>query len=150
VLSGELPLSAVTHATQVAHLSVVPAGPVVPNPAALLSEGGLETMLQAAKQEFEFVVIDGPPVMGLADAPLMGSVAEAAVLVVEASEVHRATVLTAVARLQAAKTRLIGAVLNKFESRKSSYGYGYSYSYSYGSEAVGEQDGDERKIILVK
>lgn len=150
VLSGEQSLAAVTHATEIANLSVVPAGPVVPNPAALLSDGGFAAVLEQAKQAFEFVVIDGPPVMGLADAPLMGSVAEAAVLVIEASEVHRATVLTAVARLRAANTRLIGAVLNKLESRKVGYGYEYAYNYSYGSDTQSAQDQDERKIILVK
>lgn len=147
-LSGELRLAAVTRATEIANLSVVPAGPVVPNPAALLSDGGFAVLLDEAKEQHEFVVIDGPPVMGLADAPLMGSVADAALLVVEASQVHRSTVLTAVARLHGANTRLLGAVLNKFESRKN--GYGYAYSYNYGVDGNDSQSNDERKIVLVR
>jgi len=150
VLSGELLLDAVTHESHIKHLSIVPAGPIVPNPAALLSDGGFANLLEMAQQRFEFVVIDGPPVMGLADAPLMGSVVEGTLIVVEASEVHRSTVLTAVARLRAANSRLLGAVLNKFESRRAGYGYGYSYSYDYGATARDDQDQDERKIVLVK
>lgn len=151
VLSGEMSLSAVTHRSETAHLSVVTAGPTVPNPAALLSDGGFASLLSEAAVGFDHVIIDGPPVMGLADAPLMGSVAEGTVMVVEASSAHRSAIEASVARLRAANARLMGVVLNKFESRRNGYGYGYAYAYNYGPQAAKENDSqDGRKIVLVK
>jgi capsular exopolysaccharide synthesis family protein len=151
VLSGDVVLSAVTHRSVVEHLSIVSAGPTVPNPAALLSEGGFAKMLETASADFDHVIVDGPPVMGLADAPLMGSATEGAVIVVEASSAHRSAILASVARLVSANTRVLGVVLNKFESRRNGYGDTYSYSYNYGGpKAAGEDEQDGRKIVLVK
>jgi polysaccharide biosynthesis transport protein len=151
VLSGDVVLSAVTHRSVVEHLSIVSAGPTVPNPAALLSEGGFVKILETASANFDHVIVDGPPVMGLADAPLMGSATEGAVIVVEASSAHRSAILASVARLVSANTRVLGVVLNKFESRRNGYGDTYSYSYNYGDpKAAGEDEQDGRKIVLVK
>lgn len=151
VLSADVVLSAVTHRSVVEHLSIVSAGPTVPNPAALLSEGGFAKMLETASADFDHVIVDGPPVMGLADAPLMGSATEGAVIVVEASSAHRSAILASVARLVSANTRVLGVVLNKFESRRNGYGDTYSYSYNYGGpKAAGEDEQDGRKIVLVK
>lgn len=153
VLSGEKSLSAVAHQSEVGHLSIVTAGPSVPNPAALLSDGGFASLLGEAAARFDHVIIDGPPVMGLADAPLMGSVAEGTVMVVEASSAHRSAIEASVARLRSANSRMVGVVLNKFESRRNGYGYGYAYAYNYnyGSQTASENDSqDGRKIVLVK
>jgi polysaccharide biosynthesis transport protein len=147
LLSGETTLQAAVKDSDFENLSVIMAGPSVPNPASLLSEGGFAALLGAALQQFDHVVVDGPPVMGLADAPIMGSL-----MVVEASSVYRATVNSARERLRASNGRIIGVVLNKFESRRNGYGYGYSYSYSYaygdGGASEGSEDG--RKIVIVK
>ena len=90
-------------------------------------------------------------VMGLADAPLMGSVAEGTVMVVEASSAHRSAIEASVARLRSANSRMVGVVLNKFESRRNGYGYAYAYNYNYGSQTASENDSqDGRKIVLVK
>ena len=86
--------------------------------------------------QFDLVVIDGPPVMGLADAPLLASVTAGTVLVVEAGTTRRGLARAAIRRLLTGQAHLLGAVLNKFSLRKAgygyAYGYGYSYAYSYG------------------
>ena len=152
LLSGELKLAAVARKSEIDNLSVVPSGPSVPNPAALLSDTGFPALLEEAKALYDYVIVDGPPVVGLADAPLMGSAVEGAILVVEAAGPHRSAILAAVSRLLAANTRLLGAVLNKFESQKMGYGYGYGYNYSYdyGASAHSSDQDPERKIVLVK
>ena len=150
VLSGELQLEAVTRQTIFKNLSVVPAGHSVPNPAALLSEGGFAALLKLAISRYDHVIIDGPPVIGLADAPLIGSVVEGAVMVVEAANVNRSTVLASASRMLGSNTRLVGVVLNKFDSLSSRYGDGYAYSYNYGDEVKTDEDSEDRKIVLVK
>jgi Mrp family chromosome partitioning ATPase len=70
--------------------------------------------------------------MGLADAPLLSSCVVGTVLVIEAGGTGRHLAKMAIHRLGAAKARLLGVLLTKFDSRKTSYGYGYAYEYDYG------------------
>lgn len=148
VLNGESQLSEVVRPSKFDNFFVLPAGPAVPNPASLLSEGGFAKLLDSALKQYDHVIVDGPPVIGLADSPLMGAVVEGAVMIVEAASVHRSTILASVLRLVGSKTRVLGVVLNKFESRKQ--GYGYGYSYDYGADASDDSEHDDRKILVAK
>jgi len=88
-------------------------------------------LLKLATEKFDQVIIDGPPVLGLADAPLLGSLAEATVLVVGYGTTSRQCAQTSVKRLRGTRTRLIGGILNRVSSGHRSYGYN-SYYYQYG------------------
>ena len=75
LLTGAQPLSEVTQTTDDPNLFVLPCGPLPPNPAELLARARAKQVLQQVGEQFDQVIIDGPPVMGLADAPLLASVA---------------------------------------------------------------------------
>ena len=122
---GALPVQT----TVVPNLSVMTSGPLPPNPAELLGSAKMVTLLGLAAEKFDQVILDGPPVLGLADAPLLGSLAEATVLVVEASGTGREFARNAVKRLRATRTRLIGGILTKMNPRGAAYGYYHSYHY---------------------
>src|SRR5690606_9637405 len=92
---------------------------------------------------YDVVIIDGPPVMGLADGPLLASIADGTLLVVEAGRGHRGQAKVAIRRLRANNARVIGAVLTKFDARQSGYGYAYEYSYAY-TYQYGAQSGKEK------
>jgi len=77
------------------------------------------------------VVLDSPPVMGLADAPLISSVASGVLLTVEAGRTSRAQARSAIKRLRLANAHLVGSILTKFDSSRMAYGYGYAYAYEY-------------------
>lgn len=115
-------------------LAVIPCGPLPPNPAELLAGSRFPQLLEEAKSRFDLLVIDGPPVIGLADAPILASRAAATVLVVEAGGARRSVVRIATRRLLQARAKLLGALLTKFDAKSSSYGYGYGYSYAYSYE----------------
>jgi len=83
-------------------------------------------------QTYDHVVIDSPPVMGLADAPLIAGRVEGVIYAVESHGIRSSMVKTALGRLGSANARIIGGVLTKFEARKAHYGYGYEYGYGYG------------------
>lgn len=85
-------------------------------------------------ESYDHVVIDSPPVMGLADAPLIASKVEGVVYAVESHGIRSSMVETALARLQSANARVIGGVLTKFGARQAHYGYGYEYGYGYGCD----------------
>lgn len=132
-LTGE-DLDAVVQSISEPAMTVVTCGPLPPNPAELLAGPRFPQLLEEAKARFDLIVIDGPPVIGLADAPIIASRAAATVLVVEAGGAKRSVVRIATRRLLQARARLLGALLTKFDAKSSSYGYGYGYSYAYSYE----------------
>ena len=90
------------------------------------------SLLSLAAEKFDQVIIDGPPVLGLADAPLLGSIAEATVLVVESGSTRRDFARGAIKRLLGTRTHLLGGVLTKVQARGQSYDYYSSHYYQYG------------------
>jgi polysaccharide biosynthesis transport protein len=136
-LSGSKQPEEVVQSTDVEGLVLMSSGPLPPNPAELLTGPRLPSLLALASQSFDIVLIDGPPVMGLADAPLLSSAIQATLLVVAANETRRSTVKIALKRLQFARANIVGALLNKFDAKQTGYGYGYGYGdyeyHSYGN-----------------
>ncbi len=140
-LNGDLPI----RGTGIKNLSLMSAGPTVPNPADLLSTNAFAEMVQRALTKFDIVIADGPPVLGLADALLLSAQSEAVIMVVEASSIRRSQVLAALNRLRSTNAHIVGAVLNKFNRNNAGYGYGYNYEYS---EPTDSEEADNRKIVL--
>lgn len=132
LLSGNARWQDAVRDSGLAGIKIIAAGPHPPNAADLLSGLALEALLRGLVTEFDHVLIDAPPLLGLADAPLIASKVEGSVFVVEAYGVESRSAKIAVDRLQSSGSRVVGAVLTKFESRKAAYGYGYDYGYGYG------------------
>jgi len=105
-----------------------------PNPAELLHNDNMQILIEHGVALYDLVIIDGPPVMGLADAPILGSVMEGTLLVVEAGVTRKGFAATAVKRMRATRSQLIGVLINKHQAKHSAYGYGYGGSdyYAYG------------------
>ncbi|KZE13294.1 exopolysaccharide biosynthesis protein [Sphingomonas hankookensis] len=122
-------------------LAAMAAGPVPPNAAELLTGHRLSLLIERLHEHFDHIVIDSPPVMGLADAPLIASRVEGIVYTVESHGIRSTLVKTALARLAAANAHIFGGVLTKFEARKSHFGYGYDYGYGYGRDGGAESKG---------
>jgi succinoglycan biosynthesis transport protein ExoP len=114
------------------NLTVITAGPAPINAAELLASPRLAQLVSELGERFDCVIIDSPPLLGLADAPLIGQAVEATVFVVRAHEVRRSQIRIALARLRGTGAHVVGAVLTHFDESQSYYGYGYDYGYSYG------------------
>ena len=110
------------------------AGPIPPNAAELLTGNRLSLLIERLHERFDHVLIDSPPVMGLADAPLIASRVEGVIYAVESHGIRSTLVKTALSRLAAANAHIFGGVLTKFEARKSHDGY--EYGYGYGRDAA--------------
>lgn len=134
VLTGSENYAGFAQATPVPGLSVLTAGPLPPNPAELLASGTMAAAIGELLRNYDHVVIDGPPVMGLADAPLIASVAEATVFVIGSKQTNAKTIRSSVRRLADVDAHLVGAILTKFNAKQSGYGYDYAYGYEYGSK----------------
>ena len=138
-LTGAKSPDEVVQGSAVQGLEIMSSGPLPPNPAELLSGPKFMTLLALAAESFDIVLIDGPPVMGLADAPLLASMTQATLMVVAANETRRSVFKVALRRLQGARANVIGALLSKFDSSQTGYGYGYGYGeYEYHSYGLKE------------
>ena len=121
--------------TQHQNLWLLPSGPLPPNPADLLSTGRIRKIISEAKEGFDLTVIDGPPTLGLADAPLLAAAAGSALFVIESGKTRTRAAIEALNRLEATGTRIVGATLTKSEESSTGYGrYGYGYGYGYGAK----------------
>lgn len=118
--------------TQIPELFVIPSGPISPNPAELLASSKMAELITMACEKFDQVLIDSPPVMGLADALILGNLCDGMLLSVDISRTRRDYVRAACKRLRGARVRLIGIILTKIHSRHGSYTY-YQDSGYYGS-----------------
>lgn len=133
-LSGQDDISSLTFEMQDLGLTAMSAGPIPPNAAELLTGDRLSLLIDRLLETYDHVVVDSPPVMGLADAPLIASRVEGVIYAVESHGIRATLVKTALGRLVSANARIVGGVLTKFETRKANYGYGYEYGYGYGRD----------------
>jgi capsular exopolysaccharide synthesis family protein len=135
-LAGASKATEVIQPTDTPHLMFMPTGPLPPNPAELLMGPKMLSLLTIAAEKFDQVIIDGPPVMGLADAPILANMATGTLLVVEAGETRIAVARNALKRLMVARAHVVGALLTKFSSKHAgnSHGYGAYNYYSYGAQ----------------
>lgn len=101
----------------------VPAGPLPPNPTALLGPDLLTPFNEAALERFDFVLYDTPPLAIGADASLIAGNAEGTILVVDASRTRRDALVQAIAQLERSRAKVLGVVLNRVRDAPRSYYY---------------------------
>jgi len=131
--------------TQHENLRLLPSGPIPPNPADLLSTGRFRSILNEAAEQFDLVIIDAPPTLGLADAPLLAASATHVMFVVESGKTRTRAAIEALNRIEATGAHIVGATLTK--SIDSGGGYGYKrYGYGYG---YGKLDSKRTEILMI-
>jgi capsular exopolysaccharide synthesis family protein len=138
-LSGSAEGPALFKASGVDNVSVITAGQLPSNPAELLAAPAFRSLLATASADYDQVILDGPPLLGLADVPIIANVADGTLLVVEAGRARRGAVHGALKRLMGARAQVIGAVMQKYDPNATSYGYGYSSYYQYAEAPVGKR-----------
>jgi len=119
-------LSGLVRSTRHKNLWVIPAGPLPPNPPALLARTELATALDQLRRHFRWILVDSPPVAAVTDALLLAHRADSTVLVVQQNRIDRAVVKRALASLRKVTPHVAGAVLNAVDVKTKAY-YGYAY-----------------------
>lgn len=121
--------------TDIEGLYVIGAGPVCPNPAELLAGERMQELLEYARESFDHIVLDGPPVLGLADALVLSSLVDGTIVVAEAGVTRQDSLKSSLKRLRHARAHIIGGVITKASSKNFQYGnYGDYYYYSSSDE----------------
>jgi capsular exopolysaccharide synthesis family protein len=118
------------HATDHPNLSLVTSGPKAPNPVALFNSEKMDYFLDKMSLSYQFVLIDAPPVLAVADARVLGSKADGVVLVVRAGRTSKNLVLRAKTLIEHSGATVLGMVLNGAKS-EGYYGSYYSYNKYY-------------------
>lgn len=110
--------------TEVEHLQVLPAGPLPPNPADVLSSQRMGEIIGTLKARAAYVLFDSPPVLAVTDAALLGTRVDGVLLAVRAGTTRRDHALRAREALERVHVRVVGAVLtNALDESDSAYGY---------------------------
>ncbi|GGD49766.1 polysaccharide biosynthesis tyrosine autokinase [Erythrobacter arachoides] len=134
--------SLVIQSTPLEDFDVIPAGRKPLSAAELLSSGRFQRLLDEAAPLYDHVILDAPPVLGLADAPMIAPALDGVLLVIEANGGKWRHLESAVSRLRQANAELLGAAVTKLDERNAMYGYGsgYGYGYGYGGERKAESE----------
>ena len=109
------------------NFDVLPAGRVPPNAAELLAGPALSRLLADLRRSYDQIIIDGPPVLGLADVQEMGRVIDGVLMIVETGGSKRRAVRQALDRIRQSGTRVFGVLMTKVPEDGLHYGYGYGY-----------------------
>ncbi len=113
--------------TEIPNLSVMPSGPIPPNPAVLLTTTKLDKLLEDWKKSFSFIIMDSPPMLSVTDAQLLASKVDAVMIVVRGGTTPRDLVKLCKERLRG--SNIIGVVLNRINLDKHDYYYKHYYYY---------------------
>jgi len=145
LIVGAATLERAARETQVPNLFVLPSGQFPPNPSELLGSPAMREVLRLAKEQFDVILFDSPPLLAVTDAAVLSTLVDGTVLVVRTASTAREAVRRALGQLRAVHSRVLGAVLNDVDMRGGGYygGYGYYY-YSYGPDSHGDHNGNGR------
>ncbi|MDU5596443.1 MAG: CpsD/CapB family tyrosine-protein kinase [Lachnospiraceae bacterium] len=123
----------IVYKTNIKNMDVVFAGPYAPNPAELLYENKLDEFIKKQRLQYDYIIIDAPPLANIVDAAVIGRCVDGAVIVVKSATVSQRMVKRVKDQLEKVNCKIIGAVLNGVEMKKNSYQYKYYGDY-YGNK----------------
>lgn len=129
-LSGQVEqIDEVVYRTNFENLYMILSGPYAPNPTEILGDEQFGNLLKAARQVFEYVIIDTPPLGSVVDAAVIGQYCDGAILVIESGSTSYRVVQKVKAQLEKSGCKILGAVLNKMEYEGRGYRAGYRAGY---------------------
>jgi capsular exopolysaccharide synthesis family protein len=135
VMMGKMTMDEIMVTPGLDNLSIMTCGTIAPNPAELVSTKINTDVINEAHEEYDFVIIDAPPVLAATDAAVWGTKADGVVIVYQVGKIARGALKRAKAQLDNVKARIIGVVLNGLKAEISpDYEYHDKYYYYYGSE----------------
>ncbi len=143
-LSGVEEIGNIIYSTNVPNMDMILSGPVPPNPAELLDNTNFYRLIERGKREYDYVIIDTPPIGQVIDPAIVGRQADGVIFVVAQSSISYRYAQKQIKQLETAGCKMLGAVLNKVDPdgkdgyyRYNDYYYDYGYGYGYGKKKRG-------------
>jgi len=150
-LLGQNPLEGVIQTTSIPTLDFLPSGKLPSSSLGILNSKQMKDFIKEAKQRYDFVFFDSPPIMGVSDASVLASEVDLSVLVIQYRKYPQAMTLRAKQMVEKVGGTLLGVVLNNINISQDSYYYYYSgYYYDYYSkrdeeESATKSNGEKKK-----
>ena len=131
VLAGLVPLDQAIQSPRDNGVALLAAGEIPPNPSELVNSPQFEKIIGTLAEQYDVVLIDSAPVLGIADAVILSTEVEATVFVIEAGRNSIRGATNALTRLRRGGGNIAGALLTKYDPGRLGYGYGGDYNYEY-------------------
>ncbi|AZN38593.1 CpsD/CapB family tyrosine-protein kinase [Paenibacillus albus] len=128
ILSRQCDIEESVQSTEIPNLSIIPSGPVPPNPAEMLASKRMSALIEQLREQFDVVLIDTPPTLAVTDAQIVSTKCDGSLLVLEAGKVKSDMVLKAKQQLTQVNARILGVVLNSVKQKNGDGYYYYQYS----------------------
>jgi succinoglycan biosynthesis transport protein ExoP len=128
-LAGASSLDAAIKKTNIPGLSLLSSGPIPPNPAELLASAKIRALLEELEKRFDRVIVDSPPLLSVADTTILANIADGVIDVIRAGSLNIELIVRGIKRLNEAKAKIIGVVLNNVDVKKEDSYYYYHYHY---------------------
>jgi len=144
LIVGKAAASLAIHSTKVEGLQLLPCGYQPPNPAELLGSPMMKQIIEALRAHYEWVLIDAPPLLAMADAPVLCPLVDGVVMVIAAEAATKPAVMRAIDQVNSVGGKVAGLVLNKVNLERNSYYYSQYYGEyyrSYYSEGKSQKQG---------
>ena len=143
-LTGNAEIEDIIHKSDTETMSIIPAGPIPPNPVELLNSPRLAELLKTVNSKFDRIIIDMPPVVAVTDAAILARQSDSVIFVVHGGKAHRDIVKRGVEDLNKIGAHISGVILSNVDIFKATY-YDYYY-YNYYQYAYGytEKSGDKK------
>lgn len=146
-LSGLTPLAEVLQQTEIDNLSLISGGPVPPNPSELILTPHMESLIEVLKKDFDFILLDTPPMALITDGMVLSKFADHTLYVVRQDYTPRSMLKITDEFYRSGKFKNISLVLNDIKKTGPGYGYGYYgygyYNYGYGYSYYGQRKKSE-------
>ena len=139
-LTGQIDLENMFVDTEVPNLTVCPSGPIPPNPSELLASDRMRDLVAKMRSRFDFVLIDTPPTLPVADAVILGPLTDGLVVCARAGHLQRDEAKLCRERLRYAGIKILGTVLNRYRTGPGRYNKRYHYYGAY------EEPGPRQKV----
>ncbi|MCU6431872.1 CpsD/CapB family tyrosine-protein kinase [Lacticaseibacillus paracasei] len=131
ILTGKTSADDVAEETFVENLSVLTSGPVPPNPSELLNSKRMGKLLDWAREKYDIIVLDAPPVLAVSDVQVLVPKTDGVVVIANMGKTLKSDLKRTVEVLKLADAKILGAV-ERIKAKHGDRGYGYGYGYGYG------------------
>lgn len=135
---SDVSLDDVIQKLSIANLSLLPCGPIPPNPAELIISDRMKDMLKELTERYDHIIIDSPPLINVTDPVILSTMVDGVILVVHGGKSTRDLVRRARQELSTVGAKIFGVVLNNVDLRREGYDNYYYYRYysGYGQDSV--------------
>jgi capsular exopolysaccharide synthesis family protein len=142
-LTGNSNLNEVISQGEIPNLYVLPVGLIPINPAELLGSNRMRELIRTLTEEYDYIIVDGPPALGFVDSHILSSLVDGVAVVVRAGKTPKNSIRELIDRLWSLKANFLGVIVNGVELNQNSYYY-KSYNYYYG------EDDEKKKLTAAR